>query len=50
MEQEIVELLRSGDEKGIELVAERYEKLIRYIAVTILGSRETEVEESINDV
>ncbi|MDD6614491.1 MAG: sigma-70 family RNA polymerase sigma factor [Lachnospiraceae bacterium] len=50
MEEEIVALLRSGDEKGIELVAERYEKLIRYIAVTILGGRETEVEECINDV
>lgn len=50
MEDKIVELLRAGDETGIELVAEHYEKLIRYIAVTILGDRETEVEECINDV
>lgn len=50
MEDKIVELLRNQDERGIELLAEQYEKLIRYIAVTILGSRETEVEECINDV
>lgn len=50
VEHRIVELLRKKDEKGIELVAEHYEKLIRYISVTILGSREAEVEECINDV
>lgn len=50
MEQKIVELLAAGDERGIELMAEHYEKLIRYIAVTILGNRETSVEECINDV
>ena len=50
MDQEIVALLIAGDERGIELLAERYEKLIRYIAVTILGDREKSVEECINDV
>lgn len=50
MEDEIIELLRNKEERGIELVAEHYEKLIRYIAVTILGNRETEVDECINDV
>lgn len=50
MEREIVELLAVRDERGIELAAQRYEKLIRYIAGTILGDRETSVEECVNDV
>ena len=50
MDQDIVELLADGDEKAIELISRRYEKLIRYIAVTILQHRETAVEECINDV
>ncbi|MCD7884613.1 MAG: sigma-70 family RNA polymerase sigma factor [Lachnospiraceae bacterium] len=50
MDDDIVALLRERDQKSIELVAERYEKLLRYIAVTILGDSETEVEECINDV
>lgn len=50
MDQEIVALLAAGEERGIELLAERYEKLIRYVAVTILGNREKSVEECINDV
>lgn len=50
MDRDIVELLAARDEKGIELIAQRYEKLIRYIAVTILGGRESSVEECINDV
>ncbi|MCD8105278.1 MAG: sigma-70 family RNA polymerase sigma factor [Lachnospiraceae bacterium] len=50
MDDDIVALLRERNQKSIELIAERYEKLIRYIAVTILGNSETEVEECINDV
>lgn len=50
MDQDIVKLLVARDEKAIELIAGRYEKLIRYIAVTILQHRETAVEECINDV
>ncbi len=50
MEREIAELLAERDERGIELVAQQYEKLIRYIAGTILGDRETSVEECVNDV
>ena len=38
------------DQKCIELIVQRYEKLIRYIAVTILHNRESSVEECINDV
>jgi len=50
MDDDIVALLRERDQKSIELIAERYERLLRYIAVTILRDRETEVEECINDV
>ena len=50
MDDRIVELLKTRDQKCVELIAEQYEKLIRYIAVTILGNRETSVEECINDV
>lgn len=50
MEEEIVKLLTARDERSIELIAQRYEKLIRYIAVTILRDREPSVEECINDV
>ncbi len=50
MECEIIELLAARDERGIELIARQYEKLIRYIAGTILGDRETSVEECVNDV
>lgn len=50
MDQDIVGLLRARDQKSIELTSQRYEPLIRYIAVTILGNREQSVEECINDV
>ena len=50
MDDRIVELLKTRDQKCVELIAEQYEKLIRYIAVTILGNRETPDEECINDV
>lgn len=50
MDEEIVELLMARDQKCIELIVQRYEKLIRYIAVTILHNRESSVEECINDV
>lgn len=50
MDEDIIELLVKRDQKSIELIAERYEKLIRYIAVTILRDRESSVEECINDV
>lgn len=50
MDEDIVKLLQERDQKSIELIAERYERLLRYIAVTILRDRQTEVEECINDV
>lgn len=50
MDEEIIRLLEQRDQRSIELISECYEKLIRYIAVTILRDRETSVEECINDV
>lgn len=50
MDQDILELLADRDERAVELIAHRYEKLIRYIAVTVLGNRPEAVEECINDV
>lgn len=50
MDHDILEYLAARDERAVELMAERYEKLIRYIAVTILGNRTETVEECINDV
>lgn len=49
-DQDIIELLEEQDEKAIALIVERYEKLIRYISVTILGGREESVKECMNDV
>lgn len=50
MDQDIIELLMAKDQKAIELTAERYGKLLRYIIVSILGEREENVEECLNDV
>lgn len=47
---DIIEFLSQQDQRAIELVAERYEKLLRYIIVSILGDRQEAVEECINDV
>ncbi|MDO5346158.1 MAG: sigma-70 family RNA polymerase sigma factor [Lachnospiraceae bacterium] len=50
MDQDIIELLAAKDQKAIELTAERYGKLLRYIIASILGEREENVEECLNDV
>ena len=50
MDADIIELLVARDQRGVELIMERYEKLIRYIATTILPEWETSVEECVNDV
>ena len=50
MDHDIINFLMEKDEQAVALIAERYEKLIRYIAVTILGDRSESVEECINDV
>ena len=50
VDHDIIEFLAAKDERAVTLMADRYEKLIRYIAVTILGDRSESVEECINDV
>ncbi len=50
MDEDIRKLLADRDERAVELIARRYEKLIRYIIVTVLGNRPESVEECINDV
>ena len=50
MDRDIIEYLSQRDQRSIELVAERYEKLLRYIIASILGERQETVEECLNDV
>ena len=50
MDRYIIKLLTEKDQKAINLIEEKYEKLIRYIAGTILYQRESDIEECINDV
>ncbi|MCD7866832.1 MAG: sigma-70 family RNA polymerase sigma factor [Clostridiales bacterium] len=50
MDQDIIELLMSRDQKAIELTAQRYEKLLLYIISSILGDRRELVDECVNDV
>lgn len=50
MDRYIIELLIKKDPKAINLIEEKYEKLIRYIAGTILYQRESDIDECVNDV
>lgn len=50
MDRDIILLLKKKDQKAINLIQERYEKLIYYIANTVLAGRESVVEECVNDV
>ena len=50
MDHDIVRLLKKKDQKAIVLLEERYEKLIRYIAGTILMDRDDAIDECLNDV
>lgn len=50
MDRDIILLLKKKDQKAINLIQERYEKLIYYIANTVLAGRESIVEECVNDV
>lgn len=50
MDRYIIKLLTQKDQKAINLIEEKYEKLIRYIAGTILMDRESDIEECVNDV
>lgn len=48
-DENIVNLLKKKDEKGIFALSEKYEKLLYYIASTILGNRVLDIEECVND-
>lgn len=50
VDRTIIKLLAQKDQKAINLIEEKYEKLIRYIAGTILYQRESDIEECVNDV
>lgn len=50
MDRYIIKLLAKKDQKAINLIEEKYEKLIRYIAGTILNQRESDIDECVNDV
>lgn len=50
MDHDIVKLLKKRDQKAIVLLGEHYEKLIRYIAGTILADRDDEIDECVNDI
>ena len=49
IEQEIVELIRIQDNAGMAALAEKYGKLLRYIIQGILGNRQDDIEECVND-
>lgn len=48
-DQEIVNLIREGNELGFRMLEKEYEKLLYYIAKGILGNRKEDIEECIND-
>ena len=48
-EEEIIDLIRRQDDAGMSALAERFEKLLFYIVRGILGSRQDDIEECVND-
>lgn len=48
-DEEILTLILNNEEKGLSFLAEKYEKLLIYIAAGILGNRIRDVEECVND-
>ncbi len=48
-DQKIVNLIKEGNELGFVKLADKYEKLLFYIAKGILGSRTEDIEECVND-
>ena len=48
-DEEIVELILQQNETGLSMLAEKYEKLLIYIATAILGNRIRDIEECVND-
>ncbi len=48
-DEEIVSLVQKRNELGLSIIAEKYEKLLVYIATGILGNRARDIEECVND-
>jgi RNA polymerase sigma-70 factor (ECF subfamily) len=48
-DRKIIKLIEKRDEKGLEALSEKYEKLLTYIATGILGSNVEDIEECVND-
>ncbi|MBQ9120593.1 MAG: sigma-70 family RNA polymerase sigma factor [Lachnospiraceae bacterium] len=46
---EIIELIKNGDESGLHILVEKYEKLLVYLITGVLGERSRDVEECVND-
>lgn len=48
-DKKIVKLILKKDEEGLKALAEKYERLLVYIATGILGNNKEDVEECVND-
>lgn len=48
-DEKILKLLKKHDEKALIEIAEKYEKLLKYIVSNILGDRTQDIEECLND-
>lgn len=48
-QEEIIELIKKQEDAGLEVLAEKYGRLLTYIISGILGERAADVEECVND-
>ena len=48
-DEKILKLLQAQNEEGITAIADKYEKLLKYVASNILGDRTRDIEECVND-
>lgn len=48
-EEEIIELIKKQEDAGLEVLAEKYGRLLTYIISGILGERADDIEECVND-
>lgn len=48
-DKKIVKMLQKANEDGLKALAEKYEKLLVYIATGILGNNKEDIEECVND-
>lgn len=49
MDKKIISLITSGDEKGLELLKNKYGKLLHYVIAGILKDHDSDIEECLND-